>query len=141
MMLKLWSCVLIAGLSTSAVAQGAGSAKADIPANQIVTAANGASARCMVRTTSKKDGRDWDFVVPVPSDKQADFQAKGFHPVACGQLASHLADHKRFVCEIATGNEAVQAQTEAQIGIDAKKLCAAAKVLLPDAANQATQAN
>jgi hypothetical protein len=141
MMLKLWSCVLIAGLSTSAVAQGAGSAKADIPANQIVTAANGASARCMARTTTKHDGHDWDFVVPVPSDKQAEFATKGFQPVACGQLIAQLASHKRFVCEIAQGNEAVQAQTEAQLGIDAKKLCAAAKALLPDAADQSSAAN
>jgi len=74
--------------------------------------------------------------VPVPADKEADFAAKGFAPAACGKLVAGLGDHKRFVCEIAKGNDSVQEQTEAQLGIDARKLCAAAKVLLPDAANQ-----
>ena len=127
---KLWSCVLIVGLATPVAAQTL-PAQAAIPAEQALSA-NGVTARCMVRTTSKHDGQDWDFVVPVPSDKQADFKTKGFHPAACGKMLSQLADHKRFMCELAKGNDAVQQQTEAQLGMDARKLCAAAKLLLPD---------
>jgi hypothetical protein len=122
-------CVLMLALISPVPLQAA---KVDIPADQLVTAANGVSARCMARTTTKKDGRDWDFIVPVASDKEADFTGKGFKPAACGKLLSQLADHKRFVCEIAQGNEAVQEQTEAQLGIDARQLCAAVQRLLPD---------
>ncbi len=139
--MKLWSCVLIIGLSAQVEAQALAPAP-DIPANQLMTAANGATARCMMRATTKGDGHDWSFVVPVPADNQADFVAKGFQPAACGELSSALASHKRFVCEIARGNDAVQEQTEAQLGIDARKLCAAAKTLLPDTtADQSTLAN
>ena len=133
--MRLWSCALIACLSTAAVAQTAGTAKVDIPANQLMTAANGVTARCMARTTTKGDKHDWSFAVPVPASAQAEFAAKGFQPAECGQALSRLADHKRFVCEIAQGNDAVQLQTEAQLGIDAKKLCATAKALLPDSDN------
>jgi hypothetical protein len=110
------------------------------PADQLLTA-NGVTARCMARTTTKHDGHDWTFMVPVPSDKLADFTAKGFQPATCGQMMGQLASHKRFVCEIATGNDSVQEQTEAQLGVNGRKLCAAAKLLMPDAADQATQAN
>ena len=136
--MKLLSCALIVALSGSTIAQAA--APSDIPAGQAMIA-NGITARCMARTTTKHDGHDWSFVVPVPPDKEADFQARGFQPAACGGLIGQLASHKRFVCEIAKGNEGVQLQTEAQLGIDARKLCAAAKALLPDAADQAGQAN
>jgi hypothetical protein len=142
MKLKLWSCVFAAAISAQAIAQTASTASSAIPADQALTATNGVTARCMARTTTKRDGHDWTFVVPVPTDRQADFTAKGFQPAACGQLLSQLADHKRFVCEIAKGNDMVQEQTEAQLGIDARKLCAAAKMLLPDsAADQASQTN
>ncbi len=135
--MKLWSCVLIVGLSASAGAQTAAPPPTlPIPADQMLTAANGVSARCMARATTKHDGHDWSFVVPVPSASQADFTAKGFQPAACGPMTSRLADHKRFVCEIAQGNDAVQQQTEVQLGIDARKLCAAAKTLLPDSADK-----
>lgn len=132
MKLKLWSCVCAAVISTQAIAQTASTASTAIPADQALTAANGVTARCMARTTTKHDGHDWAFLVPVPSDKQADFAARGFAPVACGKLQAQLADHKRFVCDLAQGNDDVQAQTEAQLGIDARKLCTAAKMLLPD---------
>ena len=137
--MRLLSCALMVGLVVPVGAQTLPS-QAAIPAEQALSA-NGVTARCMVRTTSKHDGKDWDFVVPVPADKQADFQTKGFHPAACGKMLSQLADHKRFVCEIAQGNDAVQQQTEAQLGIDARKLCAAAKLLLPDTTDQASQTN
>jgi hypothetical protein len=137
MMLKLWSCVLIAGLSTSAVAQSAGSAKADIPASQIVTAANGASARCMARTTTQTEHPNWQFLVPVPIANQVDFAGKGFQPVACNGV--DVARFKADVCDLAKGNDAVQARTEQIYGINARKMCAAAKLLLPDAAD--AQAN
>ena len=114
--------------------------QAAIPAEQALTA-SGVTARCMVRTTSKHDGHDWEFVVPVPAGKQSEFETEGFHPAACGKMLSQLADHKRFVCELAKGNDSVQEQTEAQLGIDARKLCGAAKLLLPDTADQASQSN
>jgi hypothetical protein len=136
--MKLWSCVLIVALSASASAQTIAPATS-IPASQLLTAPNGVTARCMARTTTKHDGHDWTFAIPVPSDKQADFAAKGFQPAACGNLLSQLADQKRFVCDIAQGNDMVQEQTEAQLGIDARKLCAAAKLLLPDTAKQTSQ--
>jgi hypothetical protein len=136
--MRLWSCALIVCLSVQASAQTGGTAKADIPANQLITASNGVTARCMARTTTKGDGHDWTLAVPVPSANAADFTAKGFQPAVCGDLLTHLADHKRFVCELARGNDDVQAQTEAQLGIDARKLCAAAKALLPDAATTQT---
>jgi len=141
-MMKLVGCALIAAaLSGPVIAQTkAFPPPATGPADQLLTA-NGVTARCMARSTTKHDGHDWTFVVPVPSDNQADFTAKGFQPAACGQLMGQLASHKRFVCEIAKGNDSVQKQTEAQLGIDARKLCAAAKTLLPDAADQAAQAN
>jgi len=134
MRLKLWSCALVAGISAQAIAQTAPPTLSS-PAGQALSA-NGVTARCMARATTKHDGHDWAFVVPVPADSQADFTAKGFQPVACGALLAQLADHKRFVCEIAKGNDMVQEQTEAQLGIDARKLCAAAKRLLPDTAGQ-----
>jgi len=138
--MKLWSCVLIVGLSASAGAQTAAPPPTlPVPADQMLTAANGVAARCMARATTKHDGHDWSFVVPVPSASQADFTAKGFVPAACGPMTSRLADHKRFVCEIAKGNDAVQARTEQVLGIDARKLCAAVTALLPDTAT--TQAN
>jgi len=141
-MMRLVGCALIAAaLSGPAIAQTkALPPPASGPADQLLTA-NGVTARCMARTTTKHDGHDWTFVVPVPSDKQADFTTKGFQPAACGQMMGQLASHKRFVCEIAKGNDSVQQQTEAQLGIDARKLCAAAETLLPDAADQAAQAN
>jgi len=132
MRLKLWSCALVAGISAQAIAQTAPPPTLSIPADQALSA-NGVSARCMARTTTKHDGHEWAFVVPVPADSQADFAARGFLPASCGKLVAQLADHKRFVCEIAKGNDSVQEQTEAQLGIDARKLCAAAKLLLPDA--------
>jgi len=134
MRLKLWSCALVAGISAQAIAQTP-PPTLPIPAEQALSA-NGVTARCMARTTTKHDGHDWAFVVPVPSDKQAHFTAKAFQPAASGKMLSQLADHKRFVCEIAKGNDSVQEQTEAQLGIDARKLCAAAKLLLPDTASQ-----
>jgi len=140
--MRLLSCALILCLSAQVSAQTVGTAKTDIPTNQLITAANGATARCMARTTTKADGHDWTLVVPVPSANAADFAAKGFQPAACGALATRLADHKRFVCDLARGNDDVQAQTEAQLGIDARKLCAAARSLLPDtAASQTNQPN
>ena len=141
-MMRLAGRALIAAaLSGSAIAQKPSlPPPATGPADQLLTA-NGVTALCMARTTTKHDGHDWTFVVPVPSDKQADFTAKGFQPAACGQMMGQLARHKSFVCEIAKGNDSVQEQTEAQLGIDARKLCAAAKTLLPDAADQAAQAN
>jgi hypothetical protein len=136
MKLKLWSCACAAMISTQAIAQTAAtSATSAIPTEQVLTAANGVSARCMARTTTKHDGHDWTFLVPVPSDNQADFTARGFEPAACGQMLSRLADQKRFVCDLARGNDDVQDQTEAQLGIDARKLCAATKRLLPDTAD------
>jgi len=132
--MKLLSCALIVALSGSAIAP-ATAAPPTIPADQALSA-NGVTALCMARTTTKRDGHEWNFVVPVPPDKQADFTARGFVPAACGQMISQLAIHKRFVCEIAKGNDSVQEQTEAQLGIDARKLCAAAKTLMPDTADQ-----
>jgi hypothetical protein len=138
-MMRLVGCALIACLAGTAIAQTTTlPPPTAAPAEQLLTV-NGVVARCMARTTTKHDGHDWTFVVPVPSDKQADFIPKGFQPAACGQMMGQLASHKRFVCEIAKGNDSVQAQTEAQLGIDARKLCAAAKTLLPDAADQAAQ--
>lgn len=129
--MRVWPCVLILGVATSAIAQ-TGAFKNAIPPDQLVVAPNGVNAQCMARTTTKKDGHDWSFAVPVPAGKQADFAAKGFQPAACAAFALQLAKHKDIVCEIAKGNEAVQKQTEAALGVDARKLCAAAKMLIPD---------
>jgi len=91
MRLKLWSCALVAGISAQAIAQTP-PPTLPIPAEQALSA-NGVTARCMARTTTKHDGHDWAFVVPVPSDKQADFPAKGFQPAAGAKMLSQLADH------------------------------------------------
>lgn len=130
--MRLLSRALIAALAMPVGAQAL-PPQAAIPAEQALTA-NGVTARCMARTTTKKDGHDWEFVVPVPPDNEADFQGKGFQPAPCVKLNNKLADHKRMMCELARGNEAVQRQTEAQLGVNARKLCAAAKTLLPDTA-------
>lgn len=139
--MKFWSCVLIAGLSMPLNAQTLSPATS-IPADQVLTAASGVTAQCMARTTTKHDGHDWTFVVPVPADVQADYAAKGFQPTACGTLSAGLADHKRLVCDLATGNDTVQVETEAQLGMDGRHLCEVAKRLLPDkAASPVAQVN
>lgn len=132
--LKLWSCALVAGMSAQATAQTA-PPTLSIPTEQVITAANGVSARCMARTTTQKENPNWSFVVPVPAANQADFAAKGFAPAACAGLHVNLAKFRADACDLARSNDAVQARTEQVLGVDARKLCAAAKLLVPDAAN------
>jgi hypothetical protein len=139
MTLKLWTCALAAGLSAQAIAQTASMAAPAIPADQVVTAANGVTARCMARMTTQSENPNWSFVVPVPDSAQADFSAKGFQPASCAGLGVELTKFKADACDLARGNEAVQRRNEQVFGIDARKVCAAIKQLIPDGAS--TQSN
>jgi len=137
MRLKLWSCALVAGMSAQAIAQTP-PPTLPIPAEQALSA-NGITARCMARTTTQTEHPNWSFVVAVPPASQADFAAKGFVPASCGGLGTKLAGFKADMCDLARGNDAVQDRTEQVLGINARKICAATKLLLPDAAT--TQSN
>jgi len=137
MRLKLWSCALVAGMSAQAIAQTA-PPTLSIPADQALSA-NGVTARCMARTTTQSEHPNWSLVVPVPADKQAEFAAKGFAPASCAGLGAELARFKAQMCDLAKGNQAVQARTEQVMGVNARKICAAARALLPDTAT--TQSN
>ena len=100
----------------------------------LLLATHASAATCMSRTTTQTDAPNFEFVVPVPDAKVSDFTAKGFKPAPCKGVALNLAKHKAMVCDLARGNEVVQQRTEQVLGIDAVKMCAAAKVLLPDSA-------
>jgi len=136
MKLKLWSCVLVAGISARAIAQTGSTGASAIPADQLLTAPNGVTAQCMARTTTQSEHANWPLVVPATSANQAAFAAKGFVPAPCGSLATDLVTLKADMCNLAQGNDAVQRRTEQVFGIDARKLCAAVTLLLPDATKQ-----
>ena len=129
--MRLWSCALIVCLSAQASAQTV-APPPTIPTNQLLTAPNGVTARCMARTTTQTENPNWTFVVPVPASAQADFSAKGFQPASCAGLAVELARFKADACDLAKGNDAVQRRTQHVFGIDARKMCAAIKQLIPD---------
>jgi hypothetical protein len=87
----------------------------------------------MSRRVTKGGGRPFDFVVPVPASLAAQFTDKGFAPATCTEGAMQRAVRfKASMCELARGNDAVQIRTEEVLGFTATKLCAAAKLLLPD---------
>lgn len=106
-----------------------------------VVSTAGHAATCMSRTTTQTDAPNFEFVVPVPDAKASDFTQRGFKAAPCKGLALNLAKHKAMVCDLALGNEAVQKRTEQVLGIDAVKMCAVAKVLLPDSPTVTDQPN
>lgn len=104
-----------------------------------VVSTAGHAATCMSRTTTQTDAPNFEFVVPVPDAKASDFTQRGFKAAPCKGLALNLARFKAIACERAQGNQAVRKRTEQVLGIDPVKMCAAAKLLLPDGATVTDQ--
>jgi len=121
----LWTCLLLVAMAADpGVANGASPADAGQAA-----APDASTMRCMVRQATGGKQTPFSFVAIVPADNVDELTAKGFAATPCAANSNRFADYKAQMCELAKGNDAVQARTEEVLGATGIKLCNAARKL------------